>query len=62
MKALVQFLINEDGPTAVEYAIMLAIILGVCFVGITLLGNATAESFEDSRDQINTAFTANNGS
>jgi pilus assembly protein Flp/PilA len=32
------FLKNEDGPTAVEYAVMLALIIVVCIASITLLG------------------------
>ena len=34
-----QFLVNDDGPTATEYAVMLALIIIVCIAGITLLGN-----------------------
>ena len=33
------FLVNEDGPTATEYAVMLALIIMVCVAGITLIGN-----------------------
>jgi pilus assembly protein Flp/PilA len=37
------FLTREDGPTAVEYAVMLALIIVVCLVAITALGtNANA--------------------
>jgi pilus assembly protein Flp/PilA len=37
------FLKNEDGPTAVEYAVMLALIIVVCIAAITSLGtNANA--------------------
>jgi pilus assembly protein Flp/PilA len=32
------FLKREDGPTAVEYAVMLALIIVVCIVAITALG------------------------
>ena len=35
-----RFLISEDGPTAVEYAVMLALILVAC---ITIIGNARQE-------------------
>ena len=42
-QALVNFLKNEDGPTAVEYAVMLALIIVVCITAITTLGtNANA--------------------
>ena len=41
--ALVHFLMREDGPTAVEYAVMLALIIVVCLIAITALGtNANA--------------------
>ncbi len=37
------FLQKEDGPTAVEYAVMLALIIVVCITAITTLGtNANA--------------------
>jgi pilus assembly protein Flp/PilA len=42
-QALVDFLRREDGPTAVEYAVMLALIIVVCIAAITSLGtNANA--------------------
>ena len=37
-QSLVNFLKNEDGPTAVEYAVMLALIIVVCITAITTLG------------------------
>ena len=40
-------LVNEDGPTAVEYAVMLALIIVVCLTAITAIGtnaNATFQS------------------
>lgn len=43
-----KFLFDEDGPTAVEYAVMLALIVGTAMVGIRYFGNATHASFEDS--------------
>jgi pilus assembly protein Flp/PilA len=40
---VVSFLKQEEGPTAVEYAVMLALIIVVCLVAITALGtNANA--------------------
>ena len=40
---MVRFLGNEDGPTAVEYAVMLALIIVVCITSVTVLGtNANA--------------------
>jgi len=37
-KKLQRFLTSEDGPTAVEYAVMLALIVIVCLTAITTLG------------------------
>ena len=38
-RAVISFLKREDGPTAVEYAVMLALIIVVCIVSITALGS-----------------------
>ncbi|CAN5294992.1 hypothetical protein BH11PLA2_BH11PLA2_28720 [soil metagenome] len=43
--AFIQFLRREDGPTAVEYAVMLALIIVVCIVAITALGSNASETF-----------------
>ena len=37
-KSLVNFIKKEDGPTAVEYAVMLALIVVVCIAAITTPG------------------------
>ncbi|MBA4189295.1 MAG: Flp family type IVb pilin [Planctomycetaceae bacterium] len=39
---LTRFIRDEDGPTAVEYAVMLSLILMVCFTAIRTLGVSTA--------------------
>jgi pilus assembly protein Flp/PilA len=41
----VDFLRREDGPTAVEYAVMLALIIVVCLVAITALGTNANKTF-----------------
>lgn len=56
-KFLNRFLGGEDGPTAVEYAVMLALIVGAAMTGITSLGNATMTSFTDSSTRIDAAVT-----
>ncbi|MFN4257781.1 MAG: Flp family type IVb pilin [Gemmataceae bacterium] len=43
---------EEDGPTAVEYAVMLALIIMVCFGAIALIGEGTAENFEANSNAI----------
>jgi pilus assembly protein Flp/PilA len=42
---LVRFLSKEDGPTAVEYAVMLALIIVVCIAAITTLGGNASSTF-----------------
>jgi pilus assembly protein Flp/PilA len=40
-----EFLANEDGPTAVEYAVMLALIIVVCIAAVTTLGTNSNNTF-----------------
>ena len=62
MKSLVQkivrFLTAEDGPTAVEYAVILMLILLVCLSAITIFGQSTADSLQNSSDSISKALEA----
>ncbi|MFM8272263.1 MAG: Flp family type IVb pilin [Gemmata sp.] len=44
-KRLVNFVKAEDGPTAVEYAVMLALIVVVCIAAITTLGSNANSTF-----------------
>jgi pilus assembly protein Flp/PilA len=44
----VKFLKQEDGPTAVEYAVMLALIIVVCIVAITTLGSNANQTFANA--------------
>ena len=44
-QAVVSFVKNEDGPTAVEYAVMLALIVVVCITAITTLGTNANNTF-----------------
>jgi pilus assembly protein Flp/PilA len=56
-RSIIRFLKAEDGPTAVEYAVMLALIVVVCIAAITTLGKNANDTFA------NTALaTALNGS
>ena len=41
------FLKAEDGPTAVEYAVMLALIIVVCIAAITTLGSNANKTFSN---------------
>lgn len=44
-QAVVNFVQREDGPTAVEYAVMLALIVVVCIAAITTLGSNANSTF-----------------
>jgi pilus assembly protein Flp/PilA len=44
-RAVRNFLVNEDGPTAVEYAVMLALIIVVCIAAIRVLGTNASSTF-----------------
>jgi pilus assembly protein Flp/PilA len=45
MTAIRNFLTNEDGPTAVEYAVMLALIIVVCLAAISFIGTQASSTF-----------------
>lgn len=44
-KSMLDFLRSEDGPTAVEYAFMLALIVLVCFGVLISIGNKVKAAF-----------------
>jgi pilus assembly protein Flp/PilA len=46
-QSAVRFLKAEDGPTAVEYAVMLALIIVVCIGAITALGQGANKTFNN---------------
>jgi pilus assembly protein Flp/PilA len=43
--AVRRFLVSEDGPTAVEYAVMLALIVIVCLTAISSIGSSANTTF-----------------
>lgn len=45
IQGLRQFVVSEDGPTAVEYAVMLALILVACITVVTSLGTSISGTF-----------------
>lgn len=55
LRRLSRFLREESGPTAVEYAIMLALIILVCFAAITVIGTNANSSFANAA--LNTALS-----
>jgi pilus assembly protein Flp/PilA len=48
------FLAREDGPTAVEYAVMLALIIVVCIAAISTLGSNAEGTFNAVGNAVNT--------
>ena len=56
MKSLVKkvqsFLVSEDGPTAVEYAVMLALIVIVCLTAISAIGTNASTTFSNVAESI----------
>ena len=52
-QAVRELLNSEDGPTAVEYAVMLALIIVVCIAIVSSLGRNVGMVFHDVNDSIN---------
>ena len=52
MKKISRFLKSEDGPTAVEYAVMLALIVVVCLGAIKTVGTNAKTSFTNASGQL----------
>jgi len=50
--AVKEFLVAEDGPTAVEYAVMLALIIVVCIVAIGQLGTNASATFDNVANKL----------
>lgn len=48
-KKVQRFLVSEDGPTAVEYAVMLALIVIVCLTAIQAIGTRANSTFSTLR-------------
>jgi len=52
MKSFINFLKAEDGPTAVEYAVMLALIIVVCLGTITTVGQGSNNTFSTVQNKL----------
>ncbi len=50
-----RFLEDEQGPTAVEYAVMLALVLVAVIGAVNAVGNATSTKWQDNATQISNA-------
>jgi pilus assembly protein Flp/PilA len=47
------FLVSEDGPTAVEYAVMLGLLVLACIASIGLVGSKTSTMFTNASNKLN---------
>ena len=47
-----RFIVSEDGPTAVEYAVMLALIIVVCLTAIQAVGTNASSTFSNVSTQL----------
>ena len=54
VKRLKSFLVSEDGPTATEYAVMLALILLVALGAISVLGSKVSSVFTTMKTDMET--------
>ena len=48
LNSVKKFMVSEDGPTAVEYAVMLALIVIVCLTAIQAVGTNAAAKFNSA--------------
>jgi pilus assembly protein Flp/PilA len=56
LRACIEFLRSEDAATAIEYAVMLALIVIACIGSVLAMSNAAGQSFDDSAAQLSTAM------
>jgi pilus assembly protein Flp/PilA len=52
IKLLKQLWRDESGPTSVEYAVMLALIVAACIGAVQAMASATANSFDSSAQEL----------
>ena len=57
-KKFVEFMKKEDGPTAVEYAVMLALIIVVCIAAVTTIGTSANAQFSRVGSSLGTPASA----
>jgi pilus assembly protein Flp/PilA len=55
LKRLRKFLVEEDGPTSIEYMVMVSIIVIVCLVTINAIGQLTQSSLSNTSASITSA-------
>jgi pilus assembly protein Flp/PilA len=52
LPSITRFLKSEDGPTAVEYAVMLALIIVVCLTAVRAVGTNASNKFNQVKNQL----------
>jgi len=52
VKSVQRFIVSEDGPTGVEYAVMLALIVVVCLTAISAIGTNASTTFTNIAGQL----------
>ena len=52
LNSVKKFMVSEDGPTAVEYAVMLALIVIVCLTALRAIGTNANTKFGEVRDAL----------
>ncbi len=55
-RQLPRWLRCEEGATAVEYAVMLSLIAGVCIASVMVMSNAAGASFDESASQLSSVL------
>jgi len=55
-KKILRFLLDDEGPTAVEYAMLLLLIFLACLTAVAAIGQTAAGSLDDSSNSINQAM------
>ena len=58
VKSAVEFLKREDGPTAVEYAVMLSLIIVVCLTAIAAVGTNANTTFNTVSGKLSTSTSS----
>ncbi|HVJ69208.1 MAG TPA: Flp family type IVb pilin [Caulifigura sp.] len=51
-QSVTRFLASEDGPTAVEYAVMLALIVVVCLTAVRAIGTNANAKFNQVKNSL----------
>jgi len=57
MQKIINFLMDEEGATAVEYALMVALIAIVIIVAVQFLGESVSNVFEEVGSTIDSTTT-----